>query len=275
MLSRAILSVALLFASLPSMFAQFYPTITGESGFWYLGKDSSGNIIDSDGSGCPLGYCYYAQVLWTANANGASGSPTWHVSYNESGGNVVLDCYTSCASPVTATAQTPSAGCVYDITVYVTYPDSSQSANFDVAVIQPNALTYSSVSDSADGSDGWQSNTTWHLYDACGGSLPYMDFNEAFGAVSTDYSGQNWSAPTESYNNSGSAYQVIDMMLATGVNLSPQAENPQSPTLSSTAVYHNPWLFNVGSATLCTTTCSGIFLYSDTQQRYLDHGRHQ
>jgi MacB-like periplasmic core domain len=224
------------------------------------------------------GYCYYTQAVWTANANGHSGTPTWYVLSNESGGNVSLNC-NPCNS-VTATSTSPSNGCVYDVTVYVVYPDMSQSPNFDVAIIQPTTLTYQSVVDEADGSsDGWQSNTTWGLTDACGNSDNYLDFNEGFGTISVDYSGENWSDPSPSTANSGSSAIAVDMMSATGPDLSPQAENPQSP-LGSTAVYHNPWLFYVGSPTLCTgspgsESCTGLLMFTDTQQRYLDHGRHQ
>lgn len=112
MRSQRILLVAMFFAALPCMFAT--PTITGVNAFWWLGSG-----ILSDGG-------YYAQAAWTANANGATGTPTWHVNTVVGGGNVSLSCGTCANTEATSTA--PSNGCVYDISVYVTYPDGSQSS---------------------------------------------------------------------------------------------------------------------------------------------------
>ncbi|HLH43402.1 MAG TPA: hypothetical protein VKV74_10475 [Bryobacteraceae bacterium] len=56
--------------------AEAQPTITGVNAFWWLGPG-----ILSDGGMCSgqPGPCYYAQAAWTANANGAMGTPTWNV----------------------------------------------------------------------------------------------------------------------------------------------------------------------------------------------------
>jgi hypothetical protein len=270
-----VLSVAMCFACVPCMFAQSTPTISGTNAFWYLGgitpADPSTQCED-------YGYCYYTQAVLTANNNGHVGPPTWVSPSNESGGNVSFSC-NPCSS-VTVTSTSPSNGCVYDATVYTVYNDNAQSANFMMAIIQPTTLVLQgSPSDSAYGGDGWESSTTWVIQDACGDSDNYLDFNEGFGSIVSDYSGQNWSGPSPSTNNSGSSSMATDMLIASGALLSPASENPQSP-LGSTKVYHNPWLFYVGTPTLCTgspgsESCSGLLMYTDTQQRYLDHGRHQ
>lgn len=242
------------------------PTITGASAFWWLGSG-----VLSDGSGCSTNSspCYYAQASWTANANGASGTPTWNVNTNSGGGNVSLSCYT-CTNTV-ATSTSPSAGCVYDVSVYLTYPDSSQSAPFNVLIAQPTTLTlqpgYPKDGDSALGV-GYDSQTEWNMTDSCGNSDAGLDVNEVFGTFVADYSGNNWPYPSETSFNDTTSY-VTDSLIATNPPAStPPAEYPQSGT---TKVRHNVWNFYVGSLTYG----SGLLIYSDTQQNYQDHGRHQ
>src|SRR5262245_51757460 len=86
---RSIYLIALLIASSAATFCQ--PTITGANAVWWFGSG-----ILHDGSGCATNSnpCYYTQAAWTANANGASGTPTWHVSTNVGGGNISLSCTT-------------------------------------------------------------------------------------------------------------------------------------------------------------------------------------
>src|ERR1700693_728119 len=120
---RKLPSIVLLFFGVLST-AVGQPTISGVNAFWWLGSG-----VLSDGNGCSTNSspCYYAQASWTANPNGASGTPTWYVNTVSGGGNVSLSC-TTCSSTV-ATSTAPSNGCVYDVSVYVHYPDGSESSH--------------------------------------------------------------------------------------------------------------------------------------------------
>jgi hypothetical protein len=268
MRSKSILSAVIFLASVPCMFAT--PTITGINAIWWFG---SGILHDGSGCSADSSPCYYAQAALTANANGDnSGTPSWTVNTNQGGGNVNLSCYT-CTSTV-ATSTAPSAGCVYDVSIYLTYPDHVQSSTFHLLVAQPTTLTlqsgYPKDGDSPYGL-GYESTTEWKLGDSCGNSDPGLDFNENFGTFVTDYTGQNWPQPFASYSNSGSNAFVIDSMIATQEGgYVPSPEYPQVP-LGTVKVRHNPWLCYVGSITIG----SGLLTYTDTQQNYQDHGRHQ
>lgn len=160
----------MLFFGLVSRAGAQTPIITGVNAFWWLGSG-----ILSDGGTCSgqTGPCYYAQASWTANPNGNTGSPTWTVVNAPGGGSVSLDCYT--CTTVEATATSPSAGCVYDVTVTVAY-NGNTSAPFKVALIQPTMTTlYGSPSDysantffGTSGMVGYVSLTAWQVKDPCG-----------------------------------------------------------------------------------------------------------
>jgi hypothetical protein len=245
--------VLLFFGVLSTAVAQ--PTITGVNAFWWLGSG-----INSD-------YDYYAQAAWTANANGASGTPTWHVSTVSGGGSVSLSC-TFCTN-TTATSTAPSNGCTYDVTVYVTYPDSSQSANFYVAIVRPTTTTLLSGYPTDDPrTAGYLSTTKWNLTDSCGYSDPGLDGNETFGTWTDDYVGNNWGHPTpqQTYIADSTWY---DLQGNTGWT-DPLCEIPQSP-LTTVKVYHSSWTLWVGTQTFG----SGVSVRADTSQFYQDHGRHQ
>jgi hypothetical protein len=240
------------------------PTITGVNAFWWLGSG-----ILSDGGTCSgqTGPCYYAQAAWTANANGATGTPTWHVGTVAGGGSVNLSCYT-CAN-TTATSTAPSNGCTYDITVYVTYPDGSQSANFYVSIVTPkNTTLLSGYPTDAAWNTGFVSTTGWNLTDTCGYSDAGLDGNETFGTWTND-TANNWSLPTATatYNASSNWY---DQLGAYGFT-TPPPENPQSPLTNVKVMHDYPWNLWVGSQTFG----SGVSVRADTQQFYQDHGRHQ
>jgi hypothetical protein len=263
-----LLMAASFLVGVPYLFA-LPPTITGVNAFWWLGSG-----ITDDGSGCPSSSpCYYAQAAWTAHANGATGTPTWHVNTVAGGGNVSLSC-TFCSS-TTATSTAPSNGCVYDVKVYVTYPDGNESSptGFEVSIVKPKTLTleagYPTDADSPFGT-GYESATAWNLTDSCGYSDAGLDVNEVFGTFTNDYSGANWTQPTPSYANEPTS-TVTDYMIATyAAGQVPPAEDPQTP-LGSTKVRHNPRTIYVGSITFG----SGVAVLTDTQQNYQDHGRHQ
>ncbi len=251
--SRSIL--LLFFGVLSSAVAQ--PTITGVNAFWWLG------------SGITSDHGYYAQAAWTANPNGATGTPTWHVNTVSGGGSVSLSC-TLCTA-TTATSTAPSNGCTYDVTIYITYPDGSQSGNFSVAIVKPTTTTLLSgyPTDAAQGSNGWLTTTAWNLTDSCSYSDPGLDGNETFGTWTYDYAGSNWGLPTR-----GSTYRPdstwYDYLGATGWTI-PLAEPPQSP-LTSTKVFHDyPWTLWIATQAFG----SGVSVRVDTQQFYQDHGRHQ
>jgi hypothetical protein len=269
MRSHLILSVAMVFAGVPCIYGA--PTISGVDAFWWLGSG-----VLSDGGTCSgyTGPCYYAQATWTANANGdTSGTPTWHVNTVSGGGNVSLSC-TTCTSTV-ATSTAPSNGCVYDVSVYVTYPDGGESSptGFEVAIVTPKTLTlkagYPTDSDSPYGV-GYDSMTAWNLTDSCDNSDAGLDVNEVFGTFSDDYSGTNWPTPMQTSGNEATS-TVTDSLIATQEGgLVPSPEYPQVP-LGTTKVRHNPWTLYVGS----TSFGSGVGVLTDTQQNYQDHGRHQ
>jgi hypothetical protein len=67
--SRAILFALGLIAATQCALAQYTPTISGVSAFWFLGSG-----ILADGGMCSTGQtgpCYYAQSQLSSNANGA------------------------------------------------------------------------------------------------------------------------------------------------------------------------------------------------------------
>jgi hypothetical protein len=264
-MKSALLAPLLLLGALSTAIAQ--PTITGVNAFWWLGSG-----ILSDGGECSdyPGYCYYAQAAWTANANGAAGTPTWTVNTVPSGGSVSLSCYTCTNTVATSTAH--SNGCKYDITVYVTYPDGSKSADFNVAIVTPSALTIQSgyPMDGKLGS-GYQSTYMWNLTDTCNQSDSGLDGNETFGTFTPDYTDpkENWGTPAAAHTyESGSIWP--DYLSAYGFTV-PPPENPQSPLTGTKVLHDYPWTLFVGSQTFG----SGVPVDVDTQQYYQDHGRHQ
>ena len=261
--AKALSLVVLFFGSLSNALAQT-PTITGVNAFWWLGSG-----ILSDGGMCSghSGPCYYAQASWTANPNGASGTPMWTVQNAVGGGSVTLNCST--CTTVEATSGSPSAGCVYDITVKVSY-NGHVSAPFKVAIIQPTTTTLQagSPSDTPSGA-GYVSFTSWKVTDSCGYSGGGYDVNESFGSFKEDVT-NNW--PLPSIGNAYIPGSVIgDVIGATGSTLEPSAQVPQSPLGSSTVMHDIPWQLHVFSQ----TSGQGVFVRADTQQWYRDHGRHQ
>jgi hypothetical protein len=258
------LSLIALSAGFLSSAAAQTPTITGVNAFWWLGSG-----ITSDGGTCSgqTGPCYYSQASWTANPNGNTGSPTWTVTNASGGGSVSLNCYT--CTTVEATATSPSAGCVYDVSVTVTY-NGNTSAPFQVAIIQPTTTTLQSGSptDAVWNTTGFLSTTSWNITDSCGNSDGGLDLNEAFGPFYNDYAGNNWGHPSV-----GNGYYpgsvVSDYIAAVGWTI-PSVQTPQSP-LSGTTIFHDvPWILR----TFSLTSGSGVSVRSDTQQFYRDHGRH-
>jgi hypothetical protein len=274
-LTQKLSLVVLLFGLLSRAGAQT-PTITGVNAFWWLGSG-----IVSDGGTCSgqTGPCYYAQASWTANPNGNPGSPTWTVVNSPTGGgSVSLNCYT--CTTVVATATSPSAGCVYDVTVTVTY-NGNTSAPFKVALIQPTTTTLQSGSPTDQSANayfgvttlvGYVSTTSWNLTDSCGNSDAGLDVNESFGTWTND-TANNWPLPSV-----GNAYYpgsvISDFLAAYGAisnSSSPPVQNPQSP-LGSTKIRHDyPWVLRVFSL----TSGNGVTVRTDTQQSYQDHGRHE
>jgi len=260
-LSLIILGVAFL----SSAAAQFTPTISGVSAFWWLGSG-----ITSNGGTCSghSGGCYYSQATWTASPNGATGTPTWHLLTIYGGANVSLSC-TTCTSTV-ATSTAPSNGCYYDLTAYVTYPDGSQSGNFNVLINTPTTTTLQSgtPSDAVWNTTGFISTTSWNVTDSCGYSDGGLDVNESFGTFYDDYFGNNWGHP--SVGNSYYPGSVISDYIGAVGWTNPSVQTPQSP-LSGTTIFHDvPWVLRVFSQ----TSGSGVSVRSDTQQFYRDHGRH-
>jgi hypothetical protein len=242
MRSYILISSSLFFALTQSVIAQSTPTISGPTAFWYLGG------ILQDGGGCALNTspCYYATASLTANANGHAGTPTWSVTTVSGSGNAYLSCSTCTGTLATSTQA--SSTCSYDLTIYITYPDGAQSANFNIVIAQPSYLSLVSgfPQDSAAGANGYQSLYSWLLYDTCGYTDYALDDNENFGTWINDYAGNSWGNPTPGSTYQPSAYQY-DYMGAGG-QVTPPSTNPQTP-LGSTKVKHASWTYKVGTQT--------------------------
>jgi hypothetical protein len=238
------------------------PTIAGIPAFWWLG---SGVLSD---------HGYYAQSALTANPNGASGTPSWSVQMLETGG-VTLQCNV-CTDNV-ATSTSFSCGCYPDVTIWATY-GGFESEPFNVTIVKPSTLTLDAgyPQDSND-QDGYLSLYQWSLTDSCGYQDAGLDGNEVFGAWTDDYfnstgTHNNWGLPTAAQAYSPTNLWTDKIWVEPCANGKPKCTNPQKPTLSTVAVRHNtPWTFYIGTQTFG----SGVPVESDTQQNYLDHGRHQ
>lgn len=262
-------TILMLFLSMPFASVTLHAqTITGVSAFWYLGGPLS------DGPGCgTMGWCYYAQATWTANPGGHSGTPTWTVS-TPGTGRVSLSCYT-CASTL-ATATAASEGCVYDVSVKVTYPDGSSSPYFTVLINTAHKTTLqagyptNTPWSSQPGYVGFQSFYQWTLTDLCSDRMSGTDENELFGTWTPDYTDENWGIPMPGHGYNSSA-NYTDLLGASGTGAwVPLMQVPQTP-LGSTKVYHDtPWNFYVFS----TNFGSGVVIHTDTQQFFQDHGTH-
>jgi hypothetical protein len=227
------------------------------SAFWYLG-----GIAQDQG--------YYAQAQWVAQPNGATGTPAWQWNYYGSGG-VYLSC-TSCSS-VVATSASASLGCTADIKITLNYGGFTSNP-FWVTIVSPSITTLEAgyPQDTKDG-PGYKTYYQWALTDACHNEDPGLDANETFGDWTDDYLAahsiaNNWPAPPAIARNILDA-TCYDTIGAYG-SLVPTPEIPQNP-LSNQAVKHDfPWHYFVGSLSFG----SGLSIISDTQQWYLDHGRH-
>jgi hypothetical protein len=239
------------------------PTISGVNAFWWLGT----GILSDRG--------YYAQSALTANANGASGSPTWSVQTVSGGGSVSLSC--SVCTSNTATSTAPSHDCNNDVTVYASY-GGFNSDPFKVTIVVPSTLTLVSSSypkDQANG-DGFVSTYQWGLTDTCHNRDYGLDGNEVLGAWVDDYFKStgihnNWRKPPpwQSYNPDYIWQDQIGISNCGG-GCNPKWSNPQ-PTLSTVKVMSAPFSFYIGTQTFG----SGEKLMSNTTQFYLDHGRHE
>jgi hypothetical protein len=165
----------------------------------------------------------------------------------------------------------------------------NQSSGFAIAIIQPTTMTpYGSPADTTytgTGPTGYSSAISWTVSDACGNSDPGLDVNEQFGngtgqeTVVEDYSGANWDVTGYPGGDNFGYTAVVTDHLTVGAGeynnegqlYSPTPQDPQNPCSLTTPLLHNPWYFQVGS----TNPTSGLNIYSDTQQRYLDCRRHQ
>jgi hypothetical protein len=261
-LTRLLQLITLAFGFLSAASGQYTPTISGVNAFWWLGPG-----IQHDGPGCGQnGWCFYAQTAWTANPNGAPGTPSWTITMHSGGGEVTLNCYT--CTNVTATAQAPSDGCQFDVTVTVSYGPYT-SAPFNVLI-----NTGASVSLASGYPDdfpwfppyGYQSKTGWTVQDLCGETMQQFDANELLGNFTNDVA-NNWTRPVAM--NGAQDVVVVDTQ-GEALQAVPASEEPQS-SLTNTKVYNDlPWTLSVFSL----NSGSGVNVHEDTQQFYQDHGRH-
>lgn len=165
-----------------------------------------------------------------------------------------------------------SSGCTPDVEVWVSV-GGSFSYNFLITVVTPTTTTLQPgyPSDSLY-NIGYASEYAWALTDSCG-YLDYgLDQNEAFGAWTYDYPGENWPLPALGPGYDWS-YVLYDYIGNGGINSGtvPTPLPPQSP-LTTTKVFEDaPWRLFVGSQ----ASTVGVQVHSDTQIWYQDHGRHQ
>lgn len=235
------------------------PAISGANAFWWLGSG-----VLSDGG-------YYAQAAWSADPNGATGTPTWSVYYYGSG-QVSLSC-TNCTS-TTATSLAASLGCTADIKITVNYGGFTSNP-FWVTIAAPAQLVLvSGYPQDKDGnpndSTGWTSVYEWNLTDTCGYQDPGLDGYELFGQW-TQYNGSNWPSaqPEPPASNSASIWND-EMAKGETYGLNPPARPLQNP-LTSIQAESAPWTFTVGSLTVGL----GLQVGSNTSMYYVDHGRHK
>jgi hypothetical protein len=154
----------------------------------------------------------------------------------------------------------------------VTYPDGSQSGNFNVAIVTPSTTTQQGSPQDAPYLTGNKSTTYWALTDTCGSADAGLDGNELIGTMTDDYflsTGRhnNWAIPQG--NSTYNASNVWGDAIGAYGYTTPPPEAPQNP-LTTVAVQHDPWTLFVGTK----TTGSGKAVRADTQQFYQDHGRH-
>jgi hypothetical protein len=258
-----------------SAVAQYTPTISGINAWWWLGG------IVYDGLGCsttPPGSCYWSEAPLTANPNGAPGSPVWNVSTVAGGGSVSLNCNT-CTS-VVATATAPSNGCVYDVTVTVSY-GPYQSASFHILIntIADMTLVGGYPTNSSFLGNGYDSQYVWNATDVCGSEVYGLDGNESYGSWTDDYyltQGyyNTWNLPGVLTPNPYyfSSYLWADDIKAQAAGANdPNTTHPQSPLQYIYVEDNYPWTLHAFSQTIG----AGLLIHSDDQQWYIDHGEHQ
>jgi hypothetical protein len=115
--------------------------------------------------------------------------------------------------------------------------------------------------------NGYDSYYQWTVQDNCGNADSGLDQNEVFGTWGYDYASENWAPPGQTHFNTGTS-TVIDYL--GGGNTVPQSEVPQTPLLTRKVFHDTYWQLFVGSISFG----SGANIRSDTQQWYVDHGRH-
>jgi hypothetical protein len=134
-------------------------------------------------------------------------------------------------------------------------------------------LSQSYPKDNLDG-PGYQTIYQWTLTDTCGNQDTGLDQHEEFGSWTDDYYAStgvhnNWGQPAPIARETPDA-SCYDSIGAYGFT-TPVPTNPGS-TLSGVTVMHDTsWRYVVGSL----SQGQAITVHSDTQQWYLDHGRHQ
>lgn len=119
----------------------------------------------------------------------------------------------------------------------------------------------------AGGTRGYASYIYYTITSFFGLTMTNTYINEQFGSRFDVISGNDWASPT-AVNFETSNGSISDRLCAFGYT-NPTSLQPQSP-LSSTEVFTNGQHLYVGSL----ISGNGIFVQSDTQIYYVDHGVH-
>jgi len=175
-------------------------------------------------------------------------------------GPVSLSCSSCGVATVTSTG--PSADCTYDVGLKISYYPPYGNPTSDSTYL-----------------DGYLSRINYISTDACGYALPSISLNEQFGGWNYNNGTYNWNHPVACYNpitgstqcQSGYAGWVWSDLIfhSNCAGCTPPLTNPQNP-LSTTGVDYASQTWRLGS----TTIGVGVIVQTDTQQRYVDHGRH-
>ena len=136
----------------------------------------------------------------------------------------------------------------------------------------PDGVTDKGVNTCSDttggGTNGYKSQAIYTAQSFFGVTLNNLGVNETFGKDVPDAS-NNWPANTPGGLTIPSSDAFADTMCSVGKTQTPAPLTPQNP-LSSEKIVHSPQSWFVGSVTPGT----GVEVQTDTQQYYIDHGRH-
>jgi hypothetical protein len=254
----------------PTQSVDVTPTISQSQNLWYFGS----------GISAPSGFTLGGTSATLTASGGGSGTYAWSITSGSSiaalrgttsGQNlttvtIASTSYSTSAKDVTVQLQfTPSGGS----TLPVTYSLSVDSPY----EMDPDGVTDKGVNSCSDttggGTNGYKSQAIYTALSFFGVTLNNIGVNETFGTQVDDFSGNNWPPNTPGGLTIPSSNTFADTICAVGPTLTPAPLTPQTP-LSSEKIVHSAQSWFVGSVTSGT----GVEVQTDTQQYYIDHGRH-